>query len=111
VAWLKKLGDDAEDVTRDFVSRVGMLVLFLINVIVDLGFLAGWVWAHSWAEANIFAKLEVKGTDKFSLNILKICFTAATLIPVAAFVAADVAVTVRRIWQRAFATPAKDSRP
>jgi hypothetical protein len=79
---------------KDVLTRSGMLLLLLVNVVLDLGFLVGWVVANHYGEV-LLHKWHVE--DQFSFVVLQWCFRVSTLVPIAAFVVADFVRIVRRV--------------
>jgi hypothetical protein len=82
---------------KDVFIRFGMLLLLLANVVLDLGFLVGWVVANHYGEV-LLHKWHVE--DQFSFVVLQWCFRVSTLVPIIAFVVADFVRIARRFLKQ-----------
>jgi hypothetical protein len=91
----------------DLRSRVGTLLVLLLNVVVDLLFLTGWTFANHYGEI-LLAEWHVH--DQYSYNVLLWSFRVSTLVPIVAFVFVDLIRIVRRIWREGQESPGGSAR-
>ena len=74
----------------DLARRTKLLLIGLGTTLIDVLFLALWVYAQSWLNTKVIDRFALQGIESWMLLIFKVLFALATLVPVLAFTFVDV---------------------
>jgi hypothetical protein len=88
------------DPRREPWLRAQVLSAALLTILVDLSFLGGVAVLNWLAQRYIFDRFTLEGTADIAFDILKWCFTLATLTAVSSFLVRDTFIAIARPWHR-----------